>query len=121
MQKRICIYCKKRITKEAEAGFNLMSGYFHKSCAAERVPRPLARPAAIGLAWHDLRFLKNYMKFALVFALLAWLIVMGAGIFAWFALKDKSGILEFLLLFGIGAPLIAGPILFALAQRAEKA
>jgi hypothetical protein len=98
-----------------------MSGYFHKSCAAARVPRPLARLAPIGLAFHDLGFLKNYMKLVLVFALLAWLALMGIGIFAWLVLKDKSGILEFLLLFGIGAPLIVGPILFALAQRVEKA
>lgn len=121
MQRRVCVYCKKMIAKEAEAGFNLMSGYFHKSCAAARVPRPLARLAPIGLAFHDLGFQKNYMKFVLAFALLAWLVLMGAGIVLWFGLKDKSGILEFLLLFGIGVPLIVGPILFALAQRVEKA
>ncbi len=121
MQRRVCIYCKKRIAKEAETGFNLTSGYFHRSCAAARIPRPLARVAAIGLAPHDLGFQKNCVKFVLAFAALAWLALMCIGIFAWFVLKNKSGILEFLVLFGIGVPLIVGPILFALAQRVEKA
>ncbi len=118
-KEHMCIYCKQSIS-DNELGFNVMQGYFHKSCANKKLPAQISFLAPIGSIFNDSNFQISYAKIAMLFSIFAWISLLLVGFGLYISLKDKTGIAEFIFFIGVILPIIVGPILYSYLSAFES-